>query len=107
MPIVQYGLDAVGREESSFSAMLESFYEARDSAERIRQKSQDVRRVLQTATERIARRLAHQREEQQSATDREQKRIFGDLLTAELHHIPAAARNMRSWSITMTRSAGR
>ena len=91
MPIVQYGLDAVGREESSFSAMLESFYEARDSAERIRQKSQDVRRVLQTATERIARRLAHQREEQQSATDREQKRIFGDLLTAELHHIPRGA----------------
>lgn len=91
MPIVQYGLDAVGSEESSFSAMLESFYAARDNAERIRHRSQDVRRVLQTATDRIARRLSHQREEQQSSVDREQKRIFGDLLTAELHRVERGA----------------
>ena len=91
MPITQYGLNAVGLEESGFSTMLESFYESRDNAERMKQKSQDVRRVLQTATERISRRLSHQREEQQSSAQREQKRIFGDLLTAELHRVERGA----------------
>ena len=91
MPITQYGLDALGREETSFSAVLDSFYERRDNAERMKQKSQDILRLLTTASDRITRKLAHQREELAGSAKREEKRICGDLLNANLHMVERGA----------------
>ena len=85
MPITQYGLEAIGREESSFSELLDMFYEQRDATERMKQRSQDVLRVLVTTTERINRKLSHQREELASSAKREEKRLMGDLLNAHLY----------------------
>ena len=91
VPITQYGLDALGREEESLSSVLDSFYERRDAAERMKQKSQDVLRILTTASDRITRKLSHQREELAGSAKREEKRMYGDLLNANLYQIEKGA----------------
>ncbi len=88
MPIIQYGLDARGQEMDSLSALLEAFYARRTAAERLKVHSHDLLRVLTTAMERVNRKLANQRRELAASTDRETHRLYGDLLTSQLHAVP-------------------
>ncbi len=91
MPITQYGLDATGRQAASFSALLDEFYAEKDAAERMRQRSHDVLRVLTNALDRLSRKLERQRQELATSEKREEKRLFADLINAHLHAIPVGA----------------
>lgn len=91
MPITQYGLNAVGKEMNSFSALLDAFYAERDAAERMKQRAHDILRLLTNASDRTARKLEHQREELARSAKREQKRIYADLINANLYAIPRGA----------------
>ncbi len=86
-PLVQYGLEARGQTVNSFSALLDVFYARRAAAERMRLQSHDLRRVLVNATERVSRKLAHQREELAQAAERDTWRLYGDLIHANMHLI--------------------
>ena len=90
-PIIQYGLDARGQEMDSFSALLDAFYARRAAAERMRVMSHDLLRVLTNAHDRIRRKLANQRQELAASADREQLRLYGDLINANMHLIEAGA----------------
>lgn len=91
MPITQYGLDATGRQATSFSALLDEFYAEKDAAERMRQRSHDVLRVLSNAVDRLSRKLERQRQELATSEKREQKRLYADLINSNLHLIGAGA----------------
>ncbi|MBQ9963896.1 MAG: NFACT family protein [Clostridia bacterium] len=91
LPITQYGLSAVGREADGFSRLLDEFYAEKDAAERMRQRSQDVWRILNTAIDRISRKLGNQRRELKDSTKRDEKRLYADLINANLHSIPKGA----------------
>ena len=91
MPITQYGLAALGREMDSFSALLDAFYAEKDAAERIKQRSHDILRVLTNAYDRTVRKLEHQRAELAQSGKREEWRVYGDVLTASLHTVPKGA----------------
>ena len=91
LPITQYGLSAVGREMESFSSLLDAFYAQKDNAERMKQRAHDLLRVLTNASERTARKLARQKEELARSGDRDKKRIYGDLIHANLHAIGRGA----------------
>lgn len=91
LPITQYGLSAVGREVSSFSCLLDEFYAEKDAAERMRQRSHDILRVLTNASERVSRKLSNQRRELAQSERREEKRLYADLINANLHAIPKGA----------------
>lgn len=90
-PITQYGLSATGREMESFSALLDAFYAKKDAAQRLKQRSHDMLRVLTNAYERTSRKLQNQRLELERAGRREEKRIWGDLINASLTQIPKGA----------------
>lgn len=90
-PITQYGLSAVGREMESFSALLDAFYARKDNAERMKQRAHDLLRVLTNATERTARKLARQQEELARSEKREELRLYGDLINANLYAIEKGA----------------
>lgn len=96
IPITQYGLSAVGREMASFSALLDAFYAQKDGVERMKQRSHDLLRVLTNAYERTSRKLAHQRQELEQSENREERRIFGDLINANLYAIEKGAPFRRS-----------
>lgn len=91
MPITQYGLDATGRQATDFSALLDEFYAEKDAVERMRQRSHDVLRVLSNAADRLSRKLERQRQELATSEKREQKRLYADLINANLHAIPVGA----------------
>lgn len=91
LPITQYGLSATGRELPSLSALLDAFYAERDEAERLRAASRDLTKLLNQNRERVSRKIARQREELSASEKREQKRLYGDLINANLGMIPKGA----------------
>lgn len=91
-PIIQYGLEAVGQEMDSFSALLDAFYTRRATADRMKAHSHDLLRVLTSATERVRRKLHNQRQELAASANRDTWRLYGDLIHANMHLItPGAA----------------
>lgn len=91
MPIRQYGDAATLVQKDSFSALLEAFFGTRDSADRMRVKSQDLLRVLTNATERLSRKINNQRGELAQCAKRNELRMYGDLLSANLYRLEKGA----------------
>ncbi len=87
MPIEQYGGLMDTKELSSACELLDYFYSERDSVSRMKQRSQDLYRLLQNVSERTARRLANQREELKVSAEREQLKLRGDLISANLYSL--------------------
>ena len=87
IPIRQYE-DLITQEpQPSFSALLDTFYAKRDSLERMRQKTQALRKTLTNLHNRTARKLANQQKDLEATFDREHLRRLGDIVTANLHVI--------------------
>lgn len=87
VPVLQYE-GAVSQETAaSFSSLLDRFYARRESAERMRQKTQTLRKTLTNLHSRTARKLQNQRKELEATYDREQLRRLGDIVTANLYAI--------------------
>ncbi|MCH5193540.1 MAG: NFACT family protein [Oscillospiraceae bacterium] len=87
MPINQYGslMDTI--EFSSACELLDRFYTERDSLSRMKQRAQDLYKLLTSTSERISRRLANQRQELADTAERETLKLYGDLLSANLYKI--------------------
>lgn len=91
LPIIQYGLEARGIEKESLSILLDSFYADRDEKERMRQLSHDLHKVLQNNSVRISRKIVKQTKELENAKNREEKRIYGDLINSNISTIQKGA----------------
>lgn len=87
MLIKQYGNFAEVKTFDGFSKTLDEFYETRDSRERMRMKSQGLTKLLNNIRERTARKISKQQAELARCGEREQLRICGDLLQANLYRI--------------------
>ncbi len=89
--ITQYGDAMKVKHFESFSKMLDSFYYERDMAVRMKSKSLDLHRLTSNLIERFSKKINIQREELKKCEDREQLRIKGDLLQANLYRIEKGA----------------
>ena len=85
IPIRQYGTAMLTREYESCCALLDTFYAQRDRTERVRQRSGDLLKIIANTSDRIARKLQNQREELKECAKREELKIKGDLISANLH----------------------
>lgn len=94
MPIYQYGGLMDTKEFDSACALLDYFYTERDSVARMKQRSQDMYRLLQSTSERIARRLANQREELKISAERDRLKLYGDLISANLYRVEKGMGNV-------------
>ena len=65
---------------SSISSVLETFYSSRNAINRIRQKSADLRHVVQTALERNYKKYDLQEKQLKDTEKREKYRVYGELL---------------------------
>ena len=83
--ITQYGALMVTKSFESPSVLLDYFYAERDSISRIKQKANDLFKLLINTSERTQRRVQNQREELKECKDREKYRIYGDLITSNLY----------------------
>lgn len=85
--INQYGGLMVTKQLDSACETLDYFYSERDRAGRMKQKAQDLFRLLVNASERISRRTANQREELKQCAERDKLKKYGDLLMANLYRL--------------------
>lgn len=87
LPILQYGFAVQEERLDSFSHLLDQFYEAREKQERVRQKGADLIRTATTARDRVKRKLAMQEKDYADTQNRDELRICGDLITANLYRM--------------------
>ena len=78
---------------SSMSELLETFYAQKNEVTRIRQKSVDLRRIVQTILERDVHKYDLQRKQIRDTEKRDKYRLYGELLNAYAYSVPAGAKS--------------
>ncbi len=87
MQINQYGALMVTKPLDSACEVLDYFYSERDRVSRMKQRSQDLYKLLLNTTDRIARRTEAQRQELKMSENREEYKLKGDLISANMYRI--------------------
>lgn len=95
-PIAQYGPVMETVRYDTFSTLMDDFYALREQQERVRQRGADLLRTATTARDRIRRKLAMQEKDYAATQNRDQLRIYGDLITANLYRMEKGARVLRT-----------
>ena len=87
MQITQYGALMVTKQLDTACEVLDYFYAERDRVSRMKQRSQDLYKLLLNTTDRIARRTEAQRQELKLSENREEYKLKGDLISANMYRI--------------------
>ncbi len=82
------------RECASISEVLSTFYSTRSLLTRIRQKSADLRHIVQTALERNRKKYDLQLRQLKDTENREKFRIYGELINAYGYNVEEGARKL-------------
>ncbi|WP_440553168.1 Rqc2 family fibronectin-binding protein [Vescimonas sp.] len=83
----QYGGAAEEEMYTSFSRLLDDFYEKREQAERVKQKGQDLVKTASNGAARLRRKIAAQEQELAESKNRDKWRVYGELITANLYRM--------------------
>ena len=83
----QYGGAAEEETDTSFSRLLDDFYEKREQAERVKQKGQDLVKTASNGAARLRRKIAAQEQELAESKNRDKWRVYGELITANLYRM--------------------
>ena len=90
-PITQYGAETAQTSFPSFSALLDAFYTERDRQEAAQRRGRELTRTVNSAHERVVRKLGMLEKEYAAAQDRDALRLCGDLITANLYRMERGA----------------
>ena len=93
--ISQYGSDVQTERCDSFSELLDAFYARRDKIERQRRRSSELTHYVRTLRDRLARKLAAQREELSRADSREELKKRAELVTANIYRMKKGDRELK------------
>lgn len=85
--IGQYGRLMKVRHFDTANELLDGFYSTADKSERMRQRAHDLIKTLNTAYERVSRKVELQKKELAECGEREELRIKGDLINANIHRL--------------------
>ncbi|MBO5089565.1 MAG: NFACT family protein [Clostridia bacterium] len=89
--IKQYGDSYKNKTFQSFSTLLDEFYTSRDITLRVNQNARDIIKLITNLKARTERKLSLRLQDLEKCKDRENLRIWGELLKANLHAIPQGA----------------
>lgn len=92
LDIFQYATARQVRTFDSASALLDAFFSERDRVSRLHQRGKELLRTLSNLTERTARKLSMQQKELAACADRETLKLYGELITANLHRLQKGSR---------------
>ncbi len=81
---IEYGSDYEVRRLNSFGELLDEYFGRRDRAERIRQRTSDIFRLLTNAEQRLQKKIALQRQDLAACADKDRYKLWGDLITANI-----------------------
>ena len=80
----------------SVSELLEIYYSTKNTITRIRQKSSDLRRVVQTALERNRKKYALQTKQLLDTENREKYKVYGELLHTYGYNVEKGAKKLEA-----------
>ena len=83
----QYGNLMITKEHTSACELLDYFYAQRDRTARLKQRANDLFRLLMNTTERITKRIANQKNELKDCEKKEDMKLKGDLLSANIYRL--------------------
>lgn len=95
LPLTLYG-DQDIRPFDSISDVLERYYAERGMVTRIRQKSADLRRIVQTALERNVKKYDLQLRQMQDTEKRDTYKIYGELLNTYGYNVATGAKTLEA-----------
>lgn len=81
-------------EYDSISKLLYNYYAEKNAIVRIRQRSSDLRKIVQNAIERTARKLDLQNKQLEDTKDREKFKVYGELLNAFGYNVKEGAESI-------------
>ena len=81
---------------NSMSALLEHYYAEKNAQTRIRQKSVDLRKIVQTALERNVKKLDLQMQQMKDTEKRDTYRVYGELLNTYGYGVEEGAKSLRA-----------
>jgi len=87
MDVLQYGSTYEKKFFTTANELLDSFFEVSASSDRMKQRSRDLLKTLNTAYERVSRKLEIRRKELVECSEREQFRVCGDLINANIYRL--------------------
>ncbi|MBE6846302.1 MAG: fibronectin/fibrinogen-binding protein [Ruminococcus sp.] len=83
--IMQYGNLMNMKKHESACELLDYFYAQRDNAARLKQRANDLFKMLMNTSERITKRIANQKNELLQCAKKDEMKLMGDLLSANLY----------------------
>ncbi|MDE7222955.1 MAG: NFACT family protein [Acetatifactor sp.] len=97
LPLTLYGggKDTL-RPYDSISALLEHYYAEKNTLTRIRQKSVDLRRIVQTVLERNVKKYDLQLQQIKDTEKRDKYRIYGELINTYGYNVPEGSKSMEA-----------
>ncbi len=93
LPLTHFGMYE-RKEFSSISQLLETFYSEKNNLTRIRQKSVDLRRVVQTALERNRKKYDLQFKQIRDTENREKYKVYGELIHTYGYNLEEGAKKL-------------
>ena len=95
-PITQYGSETEQTVFPTFSALLDAFYTERDRQEAAQRRGRELTRTVNSAHERVVRKLGMLEKEYAASRERDTLRLYGDLITANLYRMERGSARLRA-----------
>lgn len=92
IPLTLYG-EGVTKRFDSISTLLETYYAEKNTITRIRQKSVDLRRIVQTALERNVKKYDLQLKQMKDTEKKDKLKVYGELLNTYGYDVPEGAKS--------------
>lgn len=93
LDLEQFG-DEYKSRSNSISKTLDENYHLKDTSDRINQKSNSIKKSINVKLDRASSKLAKQKNELLESKDREKYKVYGDLISANLHNIPRGEKSV-------------
>ena len=91
MPLTHHPMCANAKQAESFSSLLDSYSFGKERYFRSKAKAADLYKLVENLIERTARKLMLQQEELKACADKETKRIYAELINANLYQLEKGA----------------
>lgn len=92
----QYGPEYHSVTFDSVSSMLETYYASKNILTRIRQKSADLRKIVQTALERNRKKLILQQKQMKDTAKKDKYKVYGELINTYGYSLPEGSRSLQA-----------
>ncbi len=87
VPITLYGGDVICEEKESFGQLIDEYFGSREKAERIKQRGNDILKLLTNIETRLKKKIALQTEDLAKCAEKDTLRLYGDLITANIYRM--------------------